>query len=387
MNRVLKTHIRTFRTREGIETLRDFWNFCSPGRDADLDFYLFIVDHYPETIRPHVVVLYEYDAPKALLAGQLDATSVPIRLGYFVFPVPKMRILQFVHGGWLGDISEASARLLVGSVVETLAVGEADAALFHYPDLGSPLVHWAARLPGRLCSDHLVRPQAHRVRDISVGDGTFLAGVSRNARYQQRKRERRIKQDFSDCALARLTKPDEIGRLIGDAEAVAKKSYQRGLGTGFYRIPIVRARLEFEAGMGWLRAYILYLDKRPAAFWIGSLRNGTFLSDYLAFDPVHAQYAPGLYLIMKAIEDLSEDPNVCVQRIDFGIGDATYKERLGNGEWLKSPVYIFAPNVKGVSMNASRSAIGVLDHSAKSFMGMTPLMGRIKQTWRTHMTE
>lgn len=194
-------------------------------------------------------------------------------------------------------------------------------------------------------------------------------------------------QDFSDCAFARLTKPDEVGCLIGDAEAVAKKSYQRGLGTGFSETPIIRARLEFEARMGWLRAYILYLDKRPAAFWIGSLRNGIFLSDYLAFDPAHARYAPGLYLIMKVIEDLCEDSNAGVQRIDFGIGDAIYKERLGNSEWLESSVYIFAPNVKGVSMNALRSAVGMLDQSAKSFMGMTPLLGRIKQTWRAHMAE
>src|ERR1700730_6603508 len=140
MTQVYQDRIRIFRTREEIETLRDFWNVCCPGRDADLDFYLFIVDLYPQTRRPHVVVLYNGDAPRALLAGRLDVESLSVRLGYFALPLPTMRILQFVHGGWLGNISEANAKLLIGSIVETLAAGEADVASLHYPDISSPLV-------------------------------------------------------------------------------------------------------------------------------------------------------------------------------------------------------------------------------------------------------
>ena len=68
-------------------------DLCCPGRDADLDFFLFIVDRYPEAKRPHVVVLYDGDAPKALLAGRLDVTELPIRVGYFALPVPKLKNL------------------------------------------------------------------------------------------------------------------------------------------------------------------------------------------------------------------------------------------------------------------------------------------------------
>jgi hypothetical protein len=382
--------IRIFRTREEIEKLRGFWNVCSSGRDADLDFYLFIVDLYPETLRPHVVVLYDGDAPKALLAGRLDASSLSVRAGYLALPVPKMRILQFVHGGWLGDISDANAKLLIGSIIEVLDAGEADAASLHCPDLSSPLVHWATRLPNRWCSDHLIRPNAHRVRDFSETACAFLASLSQNERYQQRKRARRIEQDFSDHEIEVFTAPDDVERLMRDAEVVARTSYQRGLGIGFSETPIIQARLEFEARTAWLRAYVLYLNKRPVAFWIGSLRNQTFLSDYLAFDPAYAQYGPGLYLMMKVMEKLYGDtrtgPNA-VKRIDFGIGDAIYKERLSNKYWQESSVYIFAPNIKGVGVNALRLAVGLLNRSAKILMGMTPLLGGIKRRWRRRVTE
>jgi Acetyltransferase (GNAT) domain len=385
MTQVDQDRIRIFRTREEIETLRDFWNVCRPGRDADLDFYLFIVDLYPQTRRPHVVVLYNGDTPKALLAGRLDVGSLSARVGYFALPLPTMRILQFVHGGWLGDISAADAKLLIGSIVETLAAGEADVASLHYPDISSPLVYWATRLPSRLCSDHLIQPQARRVREFPDTDKMLLASLSQNERYQHRKRARRIEQDFSECEITLLATPDTVDRLMRDAEIIAKTSYQRGLGVGFARTPIIHARLEYEARMGWLRAYVLYLNKHPAAFWIGSFRNRTFLSDYLAFDPAYARYGPGLYLMVKVMEELHDDPRSgasAAKCIDFGIGDAIYKERLSNRHWLESPVYIFAPNITGVGVNILRSGVGMLSSLAKR----TPVLGAIKRRWRRHLT-
>jgi Acetyltransferase (GNAT) domain len=383
-------HIRTLRTRTEIETLREFWSSCGPCRDADLDFYLFIIDLYPEALRPHVVVLYDGEVPKALLAGRLDASSVPVKAGYVTIPVPRMRILQIVHGGWLGEISDANAERLIGSIVETLSKGEADVALLHCPNLSSPLVHCAEGLPYRWCSDHLISPQAHRVLDLSEVTGPFLASLSQNERYQQRKRARRIEQDFNDHRIELLTTPDEVERIIQDAEAVAAKSYQRGLNIGFSETPIIRSRLNFEARKGWLRAYILYLNKRPSAFWIGSLRDRVFLSDYLAFDPAYAKYGPGMYLIVKVMEELCRDRcdgAVALERIDFGIGDASYKERLSNRHWQESPVYIFAPSIKAVGVNALRSAMGLMSHSAKGLVGMTPLLDRIKRMWRRRVTE
>jgi hypothetical protein len=350
LTQVDQYQIRILRTREEIEALRGFWNGCCSSRDADLDFYLFIVDLYPETLRPHVVVLYDGDTPKALLAGRLDASSLSVRVGYLAFPVPKMRILQFVHGGWLGDISRANAKLLIGSIVETLSAGEA----------------------------------------VPETAGAFLSSLSKKERYQQRKRVLGIEQDFSNCKIELFTTLDRIERLMRDAEAVAKLSYQRGLGIGFSEAPTIKARLEFEARMGWLRAYVLYLDAHPTAFWIGSLRNGTFLSDYLAFDPAYAQYGPGLYLIVRVMEELcgaGREQTAAVKRVDFGIGDASYKERLSNNHWHESSVYIFAPNIKALWVNALRSVAGVMNHSAKELMSKAPLLGKIKRMWRLKVTK
>jgi hypothetical protein len=381
-----KTRVRILKSRSEIEAVRQFWNSCRPHRDADFDFYLFFVEANPDTVRPHIVVLYEGEVPKALLVGRIDAGYVSLKLGYFALPTPKMKILQIVHGGWLGDISEVNAEVLVRSIIESLRLGEADAAMLHYVNLNSTLAHQARFLPSQIYSDHFLKPEIHRWHKFSGADRGFLAGLSQNERYQQRKRERKIEKTFRDRKIERFTRIEDVDRVICDAETVARKSYQRGIGVGFSQSSMIRSRLEFEAQKGWLCAYVLYLDCNPCAFWIGSLRDGTFLSDYLAFDPTYAKYAPGMYLMMKVMDELRGDPpNGLVARIDFGTGDASYKERLGNGSSEQSLVYIFAPSIKGVLVNGLRSMIGLVDRLIRRLNWLAPIAKRIKRFWRGRM--
>lgn len=374
----LLPEIRVLRTPEQLNSLRDFWQSCHPCRDADFDFFLFFIDLNPEAQRPHVVVIYEAGIPTAILAGRLDVTRIPVRVGYLKFPVPKLRIFNFVYGGWLGDRSERNAKLLIGNVLETLRAGEADAAMLHYADLTSPLVHCATSLPSRLCIDYLMEPQNHWVREGCAGSG-LLAGLPANERYNQRRRAKMRATDFLDIKIETFQTPDQVDRLMRDAEAVASTSYQRGLGVGFADTPIIRGRLEFEARNGWLQGHILYLDSKPVAFWITSVRNKIAVSDYLAFNPDYAKYAPGMYLMINAIEALHD-----VDRIDFGGGDARYKELLGNTPRREATVYIFAPTIKAVAVNALRTGARAAHESAKRAL---PQFAAIKRRWRRRKRE
>jgi hypothetical protein len=389
MNEVAPRYrVEVLKSRPEIEVLREFWNSCNPCRDADLDFFLFIADIFQEAERPHVVVLYGGDAPVALLAARLEVGSVPVKLGYFVLPVPKLRILQIVHGGWLGDLSEANAKLLVGSIINSLAIGEADAALLHSPDFNSPLVRCAQRLPHWWCSDHAISPQARRVLDLFGSASLFLASFSKKERYQQRRRARILEQEKPDSRIESFRASADVERLMCDAETIAARSYQRGLGVGFSDTPVIRSRIQFEARQGWLRGYILYLEGRPCAFWIGSLRNQIFLSDFLAFDPAYTRYEPGTFLMLKVVEKLHDEASDGpVRLVDFGIGDAAYKKKLASRHWQQSAVYIFAPRMKAVFVNALRSCVGLMNGSAKRLLRLTPWLESVRRKWRKGVTQ
>jgi hypothetical protein len=371
----LSADVRALRTGEQLAPLRGFWQSCQPYRDADFDFFLFFVELSPEAERPHVIVVYDSGAPTAILAGRLEVTHVPVRIGYFNFPAPKVRVLNFVYGGWLGDRSERNAKLVIGSVLQALRAGEADAAMLHFADLSSSLVHYATSLPSTLCIDRLIEPQKHWIRQGEVGSG-FLAKLPAKERYNQRRRAKARSTDFRDVKIDTFRAPEQVDRLIRDAETVASTSYQRGLGVGFADTPLIRARLEFEARNGWLQAHMLYLDSKAVALWITSVRNKVAISDYLAFNPAYAKYGPGMHLIISAIEGLHD-----VDCIDFGTGDAQYKELLANKFRTVGTVYIFAPTVKSIAVNALRTIVGAAHHGAKRALPLRQIAA-IKQRWR-----
>jgi hypothetical protein len=288
---------------------------------------------------------------------------MPIRIGYWTLPVPKLRVIQI--SGWLGE-TEKNAELLAQGLFQSLDMGEADVACFRYIDIESALATYIRKAAPRFCSDFLTASQSHWFCDRKNGE-SFLAGLSRNQRTQQRRRERKIARTFNNHRIELFCSTGEISRLIRDAERVAKKSYQRRLNVGFSDSPDIRARLEFDAAKGWLVAYILYLDEKPCAFWIGSLRNRVFLSNYLAFDPAFSEYSLGMYLMIKVMELLSTETNSYrADRIDFGIGDAIYKERLANHNGREALLYIFAPRLAPILVNALRSATQFLNGFMKT---------------------
>jgi hypothetical protein len=120
----------------------------------------------------------------------------------------------------------------------------------HGPELPSPLARQALAQPGFFCRDHLIIPDQHRILDLPADHKGFLATLPQNERYQQRKRERRLAKEFKEIRIDRFASPENIDLLIAQAEAVARKSYQRKIGVGFAASDFMRAWLEFFGPRG-----------------------------------------------------------------------------------------------------------------------------------------
>jgi CelD/BcsL family acetyltransferase involved in cellulose biosynthesis len=172
--------------------------------------------------------------------------------------------------------------------------------------------------------------------------------------------------------------------LIQKAEEIAKRTYQRGLGVGFQDNEEMRRRLHLCAEKGWLRAYVLHLGDTPCAFWIGTLYQGSFCSDYLAFDSRFGAYSPGTFLLMKVVEEFC---TARVKEVDFGFGEARYKEQFGNSPSVEASIFVFAPNPKGALLNAIRTSTGLADNLAKKILGGTKLLPIVKKLWRSRLAK
>lgn len=380
-----KIEIRIARSLPEVEALRDSWSSWGGHRDSDIDFYLMIVKSYSEVIRPHVITLYKEGKPVAVLVGRLERKRLAFNIGYLRAFRPRVRCLTFVYGAMHGDGSPENIQILVGEVRNSLKRNEADVALLEFVPVDSPLYHSIVR-PSHFRSRHSVQAaQGHYMMKLPDSVEQIYGRMSAKHRKNLR---REIRQLFSqrETRIRCYESMDELDEMFQNVEEIAKKTYQRGLGAGFIDNLEVRERLGLAAQKGWLRANVLYIGDRPIAFWIGMLYNGSFVSEYLGYDPEFRRLSPGMVLIMKVIEGFcGRVTGNIVNELDFGLGHAEYKLALSDKNWLEAPLYIFSPTLRGLSLNTIRTITSVIDRCARKVLISTNLLPQLKKAWRDRL--
>ena len=172
--------------------------------------------------------------------------------------------------------------------------------------------------------------------------------------------------------------------MIRDVERVAAGSYQRGIGVGFQDDRETRQRLLYQVREGWLRAHVLYLDKIPAAFWVGSLYDGVYYSDYLSYHSEYGKHSPGTILQLHVFQQLCFNGIRCV---DFGPGDARYKRQFGASMQAQATLYIYPTTIKGILLNLTRSLVTVTNAAAKAVSARLGMLQKLKKTLRRPLDE
>jgi hypothetical protein len=382
------TALKVYRAASDLEELRGFWSSRQTAPAGELDFYLSQICSRAEFVRPHVIVIFKNGTPQSLLLGRLERRRMPVKLGYFQAPMPKIGILTFDECGWLRGISAADSELYVRSILAALRAGEADAAELQHVDTAEPIATLARSLPGRVFSDHSPMRQILWTRQLAH-TGSFLASLSKNQRHNHRRQTRGLVQAFgAGIRIECFHDGSRLDLLMHDAEEIASKSYQRNLGVGFVNDESMRRRLSLAAHRGILFAHVLYLEDVPAAFWVTTLTGGVLYSDFIGFKPTYAKYSPGTYLVIKVIEEVCGGSDKGrAAAVDFGPGDAEWKRLLSNQRQQLASVYMFAPTTKGAALNLIRMAISSTDRSIKSVLERAGFLSRVKRAWRHRMAQ
>jgi hypothetical protein len=383
----LTTVIEIIRDVEGVQRIRSDWTQFHAHPNSDIDFYLNVVQKRKASTRPHIIVLRKDGAVAAILVGRCEAAHLESKFGYKTLCRVPTRQLTFIYQGQLGDFSEANSQLFFQEIMRSLRAGEADLAELHFIRTDSPLYLYASKRAPILVRDYAPCSQSHRSTVVATSAEQFYGGLSPKVRKNQKWQARKIAQDFNgQVEVKTFTSVGQIEQMFADVEPVAARTYQRGLGTGFMATPEMRDRFEFEARKGWLRAFVLSLAGAPAAFWIGSLYRGTLHSNFMGYDPAYAKNSPGMYLIMKCIEEFcAKADQKELSSIDWGLGDAQYKEVLGTEQWSEAAILIFSPSSKGVALNALRTPLSVAERFIKAGLSNSDMLQRVKTKWRKRL--
>lgn len=344
------------RSVDEVESLRPLWEgLQGENLPTDIDYFLTVSRYNPTVLRPHVVVVQPPEAEPSLLAGHLSRLRLNHGFGPRTPFRPSVRAIS-VYRGVVGrptpEALSAALRSLAGELGPT-----ADAILLHNLERGSPLFEASVHtFPARLRERWSPR-KARWACEIGPTLEDTLRSRSSKTRENVRRIQRRIANDFGARAEVRiLREPSEAETLFRDLDAVAVKTYQTRFSTVFSDDEFERRLVEVGMRKGWYRAYMLYVDERPIAFWTGYSYGGAFgWRGVTGYDPEYRSYSVGTYLLTHVLDDLSRDPGV--RLFSLGPGDFPYKRFFGDRRWEEVDVRVFASTPRGIWVNAVGSGV------------------------------
>jgi CelD/BcsL family acetyltransferase involved in cellulose biosynthesis len=280
----------------------------------------------------------------------------------------------------MGQLGVDRLGLMISSLVASLREGDADVVRFSHLPVESEVWRLLGSLPSRLTRDNSRVESVHWKAILGRSYEDFLKSRGRNTRRNLKRYSRAFEEKYHERARVRcLADEREVELVMRDTELVAQKTYQRGLGAGFVANEETRQSMLLASRKGWLRAYVLYLDERPIAFLYGNKYGRTFYAGTTGFDPAHEADNVGTYLLARVIQDLYHEN---ISEIDFGFGDAQYKQDLCDCSWTEAVRFVYAPTVRGLWIRTLRTVESLGVRLGRRLVGSGTVYLRLKTAWR-----
>ena len=375
--------IRVARTPDEVEAMRSAWDRLPVDNPAaDPDHLLTLVRHSPTPLRPHVLLLEEDGRPPSFAVGRVGQVSLEARFGYTTVLQPRLEALTIAQGG-LVAADEARVKLLLGAIFDTLRQEPVDVARLHLR-VGSPAHALATTRPGALVRGHGSAAAVRWRARLPATFQEYLQARSAKIRGNVQRYARRLEDRYGDDLELRLFRSTaELPRLVRDTRAVHEKTYHRGLETGFSDTELEPALRRLAAERGWLRAWVLYLEGVPAAFWHGTLYDRTFYTGPTGYDPKHRDLRLGTYVLARMAEHLCGEADW----MDFGLGDAEYKRHFGDESWAEEDVLLFARRPRPVVVNLARTGVLGASRAVKTALERSGQLATARRWWRDRLAE
>ena len=377
--------IKILENSDDLNSIRNSWTDMNHHPNADPDFYIAILNERKEILRPHVMVLYDDQKPQAMMIGRVESRRMAIQIGYMPVYSPKVLSLTILHGGLLGNFTHETSEIFVKELLNSLRLHEFDAVYFGGIPVDSNIFPMIKTMPSVFCRDNIPIEAMHWKAGLTSTVEDFLKKISRKHRYWVRRMANLLEKDFPGrIRIQSFTGEGTVDQLCTDVESIASRTYHRGLGVGFVDNHENRARMALSAKKKWLRAYILYIDEKPCSFWIATCYGDTVHLNFTGYDSKYEKYEPGTVLFIKMVEEFCREG---IKVMDYGSGDAKYKSRFGDSNWMEASIYIFSPSLKGVSINLVRTSANFITKTSKRILAKTSLTESVKKRWRKRVSK
>ena len=373
--------VRVLESASDLAEIREVWARLQRHPNANWDFYWHI--NATRQQPPCVLELRQDGEVKSLWIGRIEKGRVPLEFGYRKLGSIPVYRLSIITGGVLGDTSEEACRLLIERARQLLAERQLDVLVLNYIPVDHPLFGLAAELPSWSCRDWGTRTTIHWTMTLPASFEQFLRKRSNKHRYWLNRLPRALEAAYpGQVRIRSFTTPNEIGEFWHDAGEVAESTYQYQLGESFCANADYLARCKSLAEKGMIRGYVLYIADQPRAYWMATVCHVTAYLNFTGYYPEFKKFELGTILLMKLFEDLC---GTSVEKVDFGHGGATYKERFGDGKFYEASIRIYRLAPRALVLNFLTAVNARLSVGIGILLSRTGMMQKVKTLWRRRL--
>ncbi len=293
--------------------------------------------------------------------------------------------------------------LALGSKTFAVRVREADGSAepLHPDELTFPLNDWpdaldamlirsqpvAAMLPRLTVMRRAIRyvPQqyARCVVDLTGGFDAYLEKFSAKTRSTLRRKVRRLAEAGADEPQWRCFRtPAEMPEFHRLARAVSADTYQeRLLDAG---LPADDAFLDAmcrDAARDACRGYVLYHERKPAAYLYCPVARGVLRYAYTGYDPAVRGLSPGTVLLYLVLRDLFEEDQH--RGFDFTEGDGVHKAFFATGSIRCADIYFFRRSVGNWLILRGHASLDRMSSATGRLLETAGLKSKLKRLLRS----
>ncbi|MEA3224616.1 MAG: GNAT family N-acetyltransferase [Planctomycetota bacterium] len=374
------------RSLKEIEPLREVWRDLqsqerSPKPNADIDRYISVIKGSSGAVTPHVMLFKQGNRPVAMVVSRAENHQLSLKLGYKALLRPRLKCLHVAYGGVLGRLQGDLHSVILSELSRQLKSREFDMVCFNYLDTDTALYEAVRKTPGFFTRGYFPTVSKHWRMSVPGKMDQFYEACSRGHRSGLRRIIRKFEQEYPGRGnFVKYTSEDEVNDFLEVAAGISPKTYQHALGAGIVNDEQTISRIRTAARQGWFDGNVLFAGEKPCAFQLGLRYHGVYYLVKMGYDPAFNSYQIGTVLFLKALESLCEDPSI--HTLDFYFGDAEYKRRYGTTHWFEACIYIFAPGMYPVSVNALRCAVAGTNATLAHIANKVGSTDWIKRKWR-----
>jgi Acetyltransferase (GNAT) domain len=280
-----------------------------------------------------------------------------LRLGSL--PLGGLPFRQLVIFGYAG-VDDDHESVLDRLFQPLLAAKGWDVAQIFECPCDSPLARYLSRTPATGFRGFAVFPETYDTLqvDLQPSFDLFLQSrFSKKTRYNLKREVRLLEEAIPGGSTTKVFhSPDQVEDFFGDAERIARRTYQRRLGfNSLCPDAPTKGKMAHLAARGRWRSYILYLNGEPAAYCSATIRWGELWYEVVGYDPRFAKLNPGKVLLYRILEDLHR--HRVVSGLNFGKGITGYKELFATSRRPEMNAHIYRNRPYSSLLRSLRSAV------------------------------